>query len=38
MKKLILNKEQIYAYQQNREPYLLIDFANEIVPGKSAKG
>ena len=38
MKKLILNKEQIYAYQQNREPYLLIDFASEIVPGKSAKG
>lgn len=38
MNKIILNKEQIYAYQQNREPYLLIDFASEIVPGKSAKG
>ena len=38
MKKLSLNKEEIYEYQQNREPYLMIDFATEIVPGKSAKG
>ena len=33
-----LNKEQILEYQQNRQPYLMIDFAEEVVPGKSAKG
>ena len=38
MKKIILDKKGIYKYQQNREPYLLIDFATEIIPGKSAKG
>ena len=38
MTKIILDKKGIYEYQQNREPYLLIDFASEIIPGKSAKG
>ena len=38
MKLLTLNKEQICEYQQNRDPYLMIDFATEIVPGESAKG
>ena len=38
MKKLQLDKNGIYEYQQNREPYLMIDFATEIIPGKSAKG
>ena len=38
MNKIVLDKKEIYEYQQNREPYLLIDFATEIVPGKSAKG
>ena len=38
MKKIILDKKGIYEYQQNRGPYLLIDFAEEIIPGKSAKG
>ena len=33
-----LNKKEILEYQQNRSPYLMIDFAEEIVPGKSAKG
>ena len=33
-----LNKEQILKYQQNRPPYLMIDFAEEVIPGKSAKG
>ena len=33
-----LNKEQILEYQKNRPPYLMIDFAEEVVPGKSAKG
>ena len=32
------NKEQILEYQQNRPPYLMIDFAEEVVPGKSARG
>ena len=33
-----INKEQILEYQQNRPPYLMIDFAEEVVPGKSARG
>ena len=33
-----INKEQILEYQQNKPPYLMIDFAEEVVPGKSAKG
>ena len=32
------NKEQILEYQQNKPPYLMIDFAEEVLPGKSAKG
>ena len=36
--KLKLDKKQIHEYQQNRDPYLMIDFATEIIPGKSAKG
>ena len=38
MKKLSLDLEGIKDYQQNRAPYLMIDFANEIVPGVSANG
>ena len=38
MKSFFLDKKGIHEYQQNREPYLLIDFATEIIPGKSAKG
>ena len=33
-----LNKKEILEYQQNKPPYLMIDFAEEVVPGKSAKG
>ena len=33
MKKLELNKQLIYEYQQNREPYLMIDHASEVKPG-----
>ena len=33
-----LDKKAILEYQQNRPPYLMIDFADEVVPGKSAKG
>ena len=38
MKKIVLDKKQICEYQQNRDPYLMIDFATEIIPGVSAKG
>ena len=38
MKKIILDKNKIYEYQQNREPYLMIDFASEVIPGVSSKG
>ena len=33
-----LNKKEILDYQQNRPPYLMIDAAEEVIPGKSAKG
>lgn len=33
-----LNKEKIIEYQKNRDPYLMIDYASEVIPGKSAKG
>ena len=33
-----LDKKQILEYQQNKPPYLMIDYAEEIIPGKSAKG
>mgnify|MGYP001242623174 CR=1 FL=1 len=39
MSKIIsLNKKQILEHQQNKPPYLMIDQALEIIPGKSAKG
>ena len=38
MTKIILDKKGICEYQKNREPYILIDYATEIIPGKSAKG
>ena len=33
-----LDKKEILEYQQNRSPYLMIDFVDEVIPGKSAKG
>ena len=36
--KIRLDKKEILEYQQNRDPYLLIDEATEVIPGKSAKG
>ncbi len=33
-----LTKKEILEYQQNRPPYLMIDFVDEVIPGKSAKG
>ena len=38
MKPIKLDKQGIYEYQQNREPYLMIDHADEVIPGKSAIG
>ncbi len=36
--KIELNKKQILEYQNNEPPYLMIDHASEIIPGKSAEG
>ena len=33
-----LDLKGIHEYQQNREPYLLIDYVDEVVPGKIANG
>ena len=33
-----LEKKEILEYQQNRPPYLMIDFVEEVIPGKSARG
>jgi 3-hydroxyacyl-[acyl-carrier-protein] dehydratase len=38
MEKLRLDLNGLHEYQQNRYPYLLIDVADEVIPGKSAKG
>ena len=38
MKKISLNKSQILQYQKNKDPYLMIDFATEIIPGEHAIG
>tara|TARA_B100001057_G_scaffold477781_1_gene547413 strand:+ start:693 stop:1157 length:465 start_codon:yes stop_codon:yes gene_type:complete len=35
---LELNKEKILEYQQNRDPYLMIDHANKVVPGQLSEG
>ena len=37
MTKLILNKDKILEYQQNRSPYLFIDYA-EVEPKNFANG
>ena len=36
--KIELNKKEILEYQNNEPPYLMIDFASEIIPGKKADG
>ena len=38
MDKFSLDLEGIKQFQQNREPYLMIDYVEEVVPGVSAKG
>ena len=34
MNKIVLDKKEIYEYQQNREPYLLIDFGSNRFDAK----
>ena len=38
MKKKKLNSIELLEFQQNRDPYLYIDYVSEVIPGKSAKG
>lgn len=38
MKELELNKKKILEYQQNRDPYLMIDHATKVIPGKISEG
>ena len=33
-----LDLKGILEYQQNRDPYLLIDYVDEVIPGKIANG
>jgi 3-hydroxyacyl-[acyl-carrier-protein] dehydratase len=33
-----LSKKQILKIQKNRDPYLLMDYATKVVPGKSIEG
>ncbi len=33
-----LTKKQIIEIQKNRDPYLLMDYANKVVPGKTVEG
>lgn len=35
---LCLDYNGIHEYQQNSYPYLMIDYAEKIIPGKNAKG
>ena len=33
-----LSKKQIIKIQKNRDPYLLVDYATKVIPGKSIVG
>ncbi len=33
-----LNKKEILKIQKNKPPYLMMDYATKIVPGKSSEG
>lgn len=35
---LTLDKEKILYYQKNRDPFLMIDYVDEVHPGKFANG
>ena len=38
MKGFSLNCVELQEYQPNRYPFLMIDYVDEVIPGKSAKG
>ncbi len=38
MEKFSLNSFELQAYQPNRYPFLMIDYVEEVLPGKYAKG
>jgi 3-hydroxyacyl-[acyl-carrier-protein] dehydratase len=38
MEKMSLNHLELQDYQPNRYPFLMIDYVEEVVPGKSARG
>ena len=38
MSSISLDLKGIKEYQQNRDPYLMIDYATEVLPGKFANG
>ena len=33
-----LDKKLIDAYQQNRDPYLMVDYVTKVIPGKLCDG
>ena len=33
-----LTRSQIIKIQKNRDPYLMIDYANKVIPGKYVEG
>ena len=33
-----LTHSQILEYQQNRYPYLMIDYAEKVIPGQLSEG
>ena len=33
-----LNKKKIEEFQKNRDPYLFIDFVDNVIPGVSIEG
>lgn len=35
---MTLDKEGIHEYQQNRFPYLMIDYVEKLIPGELAEG
>lgn len=38
MRELKLNLDQIKEYQQNRHPYLFVDYVDKLIPGKLSNG
>ena len=38
LKCICFDRTVIQEYQQNRDPYLLIDYVDKIIPGKIANG